>query len=76
MLKKAKIIKCYTKLYVNLSIYDISRIEDFHPVFKKELSLFISFSLAIKRVTKTIIRVIKKLIKAEYPYRIEVSGSG
>jgi hypothetical protein len=65
MPKKAKIIKCYIKLYANLSVYDTSRIEGLYPILKKELSLSISLSLAIKRVAKTVIRIIKKLTKAE-----------
>jgi hypothetical protein len=63
--KKAKIIKYYTKLYANLNIYSISRIEGLYLILKKELSLFIPFPLAIKRVAKTVIRVIKELAKAE-----------
>jgi hypothetical protein len=63
--KKAKIIRCYTKLYANLSIHGISRTESFHPVLKEKLSLFTSFPLAIKRVAKAITRVIKELTKAE-----------
>jgi hypothetical protein len=63
--KEAKIIKCYTKLYANLSIHGTLRTEDFYSVFKKKLSLFIFLSLAIKRVIKTITRVIKEFAKAE-----------
>jgi hypothetical protein len=63
--KKAKIIKCYIKLYTNLNIHDTSRTENFYPVLKKELSLSTPFPLAIKRVAKTITRVIKELAKVE-----------
>jgi hypothetical protein len=63
--KKAKIIRCYIKLYANLSIHDILRIEGLYPVLKEELFLFTSFPLAIKRVIKAVTRVIKKLAKAE-----------
>jgi hypothetical protein len=63
--KEAKIIRCYTKLYANLGVYGISRIEGLYPILKEELSLSISLSLTIKRVVKAIIRVVKELIKAE-----------
>jgi hypothetical protein len=63
--KETKIIKCYTKLYTNLNIYDTLRTEGLYPIFKKELSPSIFFPLAIKRVTKTVTRVIKELAKAE-----------
>jgi hypothetical protein len=63
--KETKIIRCYTKLYANLGIHSISRTEGLHPVLKEELSPFISLPLAIKRVAKAIIRVIKELAKAE-----------
>jgi hypothetical protein len=63
--KETKIIKCYTKLYANLNIHNISRTEGLHPVLKEKLSPFISLPLAIKRVAKTVIRVIKKFAKAE-----------
>jgi hypothetical protein len=65
VLKKAKIIRYYTKLYANLGVYDISRTEDLHPVFKKELSLSTLLPLAIKRVAKAVIRVVKELAKTE-----------
>jgi hypothetical protein len=65
VLKEAKIIKCYTKLYANLGVYDISRTEGLYPVLKEELSFSIFFPLAIKRVAKTVIRVIKELAKVE-----------
>jgi hypothetical protein len=63
--KKAKIIRCYTKLYANLSIYGISRTEGFYSILKEELFSFIPFPFAIKRVAKMIIRMIKEFIKAE-----------
>jgi hypothetical protein len=63
--KEAKIIRCYIKLYANLGIHGISRTEGLYPVFKKKLSLFIPLPLAIKRVAKTVTRMIKKLVKAE-----------
>jgi hypothetical protein len=63
--KKAKIIRYYTKLYINLSIYSISRTEGLYPVLKEELFFFISLSLTIKRVAKTVIRVIKEFVKTE-----------
>jgi hypothetical protein len=65
MPKEAKIIRYYTKLYANLSVYDTLRIEGFYPVFKKELSFFTFFPFAIKRVAKAITRVIKELAKVE-----------
>jgi hypothetical protein len=65
VLKEAKIIKCYIKLYANLGVYSILRTEGLHPVFKKKLSSFTSFSLTIKRVAKAVTRVIKELAKAE-----------
>jgi MULE transposase domain len=63
--KEAKIIKCYTKLYTNLGVYDTSRTEGLHPVFKEELSLSTPLPLAIKRVAKAVTRVIKEFAKAE-----------
>jgi hypothetical protein len=65
VLKKAKIIKCYTKLYANLGIHGTSRTEGLHPIFKEELSPSTPLPLAIKRVAKAITRVIKELAKAE-----------
>jgi hypothetical protein len=65
MPKEAKIIRCYTKLYINLGIYSISRTEGFYPVFKEKLFPFTSFPFTIKRVAKTITRVIKEFVKAE-----------
>jgi hypothetical protein len=63
--KKTKIIKCYIKLYANLDIHNILRTEGLYPILKEELFLFTPLPLAIKRVVKTVIRVIKELIKAE-----------
>ena len=65
MLKETKIIRCYTKLYVNLGVYGTSRTEGFYLVFKKEFFSFTSLPLAIKRVVKAVIRVIKELAKVE-----------
>jgi hypothetical protein len=65
MPKETKIIRYYIKLYANLGIHGISRTEGFHPVLKEELSPFVSFPLAIKRVARAVIYVIKKLAKAE-----------
>jgi hypothetical protein len=65
ILKEAKIIKCYIKLYINFGIHGILRIEDFYLIFKKELFLSIFFPFAIKRVAKTVIRVIKEFIKVK-----------
>jgi hypothetical protein len=55
-----------SKLYRrDLNIHDTSRTEDLYPILKEELSPSTPFPLAIKRVIKTIIRVIKKLAKTE-----------
>jgi hypothetical protein len=63
--KKAKIIRCYTKLYTNLSIHGTSRIEGLHLILKEELSPSTFLPFAIKRIVKAITRVIKELAKAE-----------
>jgi hypothetical protein len=65
MPKETKIIRCYTKLYANLNIHDTSRTEGLHPVFKKELSLSTSLPLAIKRMARAVIYIIKEFTKAE-----------
>jgi len=52
-------------LYVNLGVYGTSRTEGFYLVFKKEFFSFTSLPLAIKRVVKAVIRVIKELAKVE-----------
>jgi hypothetical protein len=63
--KEAKIIRYYTKLYANLGVHGTSRTEGLHPVLKKELSPSTPLPLAIKRVAKAVIRVVKELAKAE-----------
>jgi hypothetical protein len=65
MLKEAKIIRCYIKLYANLGVHNILRTEGLYSVLKEELFFFISLPLTIKRVVKAITRVIKELAKAE-----------
>jgi hypothetical protein len=52
MLKKAKIIRYYIKLYINLGVYSTSRTENLHLVLKEELSSFTSLPLTIKRMTR------------------------
>jgi hypothetical protein len=63
--KETKIIRCYIKLYANLSVHDTSRTEGLHPVLKKELSPSTPLLLAIKQVAKTVNHVVKDLAKAE-----------
>jgi hypothetical protein len=65
MPKETKIIRCYTKLYANFDVHGILRTEGLYPVLKKELSPFISFPLAIKRVARAIIYMVKEFAKAE-----------
>jgi hypothetical protein len=70
LLKKARIIRCHTEKYPNLSIHGTSRNEDMHFIVRDIINSQLSLVIVIIRLSATVTRIYRDLFNSKHESKI------